>query len=278
MQTKNKTNTLIVIISFSLIILIAIITFSRSYFNKNTGTTASASDSSIVANSASEVVKTDSSQLSNAELLEKMNSAEKTIILDMREQADFAQEHIIDSKNISLQEIASSQPLIDKNATYILINDGTQENLILAKESLLKKGAAKVFYLNDSFQNWKDQNYPTISSGDPESFVDKSKAKYVQSDEFNGFINTEKNLLIIDVRSNENYKIAHIKGAINIPLAELEARRHEIPIGKSIVLYDQDGLWAFQGAVRLFDLGFVNVLYLSDGFDAWKTKNYPIEK
>ena len=275
MQTKNKTNSLIIASSFLLIILVAIITFSRSYFSKNTTSPTNTSPSE---KSPTDVAPKDQSQLSSAEVLSKINSAEKTIVLDMRDPADFEQSHIIDSKNITLQEVTSSKPLVDKSATYILINDGNQENLILAKNSLMQKGASRVFYLNDSFQNWKDQNYPTISIGDPESFIDKAKVKYVQSDEFNGFINTEKNLLIIDVRSNENYKIAHIKGAINIPLSELEARRHEIPIGRNIVLYDQDGLWAFQGAVRLFDLGFANTLYLSDGFDTWKTKNYPIEK
>jgi len=278
MQGNIKTNTSAISIGFFLIIIIAAITLSRSYFTGHNDASVKTNTPTSNGSNQGGSIKSDPTQLSSEELLKKISAGDKMIIIDMRDQEAFDQEHIIDSKNITLQEITSNSPLVDKNITYVLVNDGTQENLISAREAMLKKGATNVFYLTDSFQTWKDTNSPTISSGNPESFVDKAKTKYVKSDEFNGFINTEKNLLIIDLRSSANYKIGHIKGAINIPLDELEARRHELPIGKNIVLYDKDGLWAFQGAVRLFDLGFFNVLYLSDGFDVWSTKGYPTEK
>jgi rhodanese-related sulfurtransferase len=277
MQSENKINTQATLIGFLLIALIAGITISRPYFSKK-------KDVSIKNTDTQENTDTDKSstndpaQLSSEELLKKITSGEKMIVIDLRDKSEFELEHIIDSKNITLREITSQEALSNKNIPYILIGDGTQENLILARETLLKKGASSVLYLKDSFQEWKAKNNPTISLGNPESFVDKAKTKYIKSDEFNSFIATDSNLLIIDLRSKENYTIEHIKGAINIPLAELEARRKELPIGKNIVLYDKDGLWAFQGAVKLFDLGFFNVLFLSDGFDAWKTKNYSIEK
>jgi len=58
----------------------------------------------------------------------------------------------------------------------------------------------------------------------------------------------------------------------------LESERNKIPVGKKIILYDKDGLWAFQGAVRLFDMGFFNVFCLSDGLDSWQQKKYPLAK
>jgi len=277
MHPENKTNNHAVLIGFALIGLIAVITLYRPYFSQKKNSSPE-KETSLNEVELDEPVKKDSAQLSSEELLKKITSGEKIIIIDLRDKADFELEHIIDSKNITLREITSADPLVDKNIPYILVNDGMQENLLLAKEALTKKGAVAVFYLKDSFQDWKEKNNPTISIGDPGSFTDKTKTKYVKSDEFNGFINTEKNLLIIDLRNPENFKNEHIKGAINIPLSELEARRKEIPIGKNIVLYDKDGLWAFQGAVKLSDLGFFNVLYLSDGFDAWQAKNYSMEK
>jgi 3-mercaptopyruvate sulfurtransferase SseA len=41
----------------------------------------------------------------------------------------------------------------------------------------------------------------------------------------------------VDVRSAEQYKLAHIKGAINIPLGELMQRIHELPPKKEIITY-----------------------------------------
>jgi rhodanese-related sulfurtransferase len=58
----------------------------------------------------------------------------------------------------------------------------------------------------------------------------------------------------------------------------LEKRKKDIPIGKKIVLYDNDGLGAFKAGVRLFDMGFFNTFTLSDGLDAWKKKNYELVK
>lgn len=43
--------------------------------------------------------------------------------------------------------------------------------------------------------------------------------------------------LFIDSRSNASYKRKHIKGAINIPLADLESRYKEVPKDKKIIIY-----------------------------------------
>jgi predicted sulfurtransferase len=41
----------------------------------------------------------------------------------------------------------------------------------------------------------------------------------------------------IDVRSKEQYDIAHIPGAINIPLQELPNRWKDLPLGKYLITY-----------------------------------------
>jgi 3-mercaptopyruvate sulfurtransferase SseA len=43
--------------------------------------------------------------------------------------------------------------------------------------------------------------------------------------------------VVIDVRSPESYKAGHIKGAKNIPEAELVSRKDELPRDKKIVFY-----------------------------------------
>lgn len=43
--------------------------------------------------------------------------------------------------------------------------------------------------------------------------------------------------VVIDVRSPESYKLAHIKGAINIPEPEIVSRKDELPRDKTIVFY-----------------------------------------
>jgi Rhodanese-like domain len=43
--------------------------------------------------------------------------------------------------------------------------------------------------------------------------------------------------IVVDVRSPESYKQAHIKGALSIPEAEIASRKDELPRDKTIVLY-----------------------------------------
>lgn len=44
-------------------------------------------------------------------------------------------------------------------------------------------------------------------------------------------------VMLIDVRSRQDYLIRHIKGALSIPLDSIEARTREIPRDGLVVLY-----------------------------------------
>lgn len=46
-----------------------------------------------------------------------------------------------------------------------------------------------------------------------------------------------RRVAFVDVRSREEYAARHIKGAVSIPLAEIEARASEIPQQGLVVLY-----------------------------------------
>lgn len=41
----------------------------------------------------------------------------------------------------------------------------------------------------------------------------------------------------VDVRSKESYDTEHIKGAISIPLSELQAHYRDLPVGKFLITY-----------------------------------------
>lgn len=48
---------------------------------------------------------------------------------------------------------------------------------------------------------------------------------------------SREDLTIVDVRSPKAYAEGHVEGAINIPLADLEARVGEVPLGTEVVPY-----------------------------------------
>ena len=84
---------------------------------------------------------------------------------------------------------------------------------------------------------------------------------------------------VLDVRPPEEYAAGHIRGAINVPLAELTKRLHEIPRGKEIVAYCRGPycLLAFEAVVQLRKKGR-KARRLEDGFPEWKSAGLPVER
>ena len=55
--------------------------------------------------------------------------------------------------------------------------------------------------------------------------------------ELKRLLDSEENVIVVDVRSERAYREAHIPGAISIPLAQLGMRHSELPKEGLIVFY-----------------------------------------
>jgi len=83
--------------------------------------------------------------------------------------------------------------------------------------------------------------------------------------------------IFVDVRSNDQFALGHIKGALNIPGSQLIARIREIPPGKRIIAYcacsaEQSSGHAVQDLVAH---GIKNSAALVGGWSAWQTAKLP---
>lgn len=80
-------------------------------------------------------------------------------------------------------------------------------------------------------------------------------------------------LVVVDVRDADKYATGHVPGAINIPLAELEARLSELPAGAPIVTYcameDRGESHGEHAAALLRAQGF-DAIALEGGLPAWQ--------
>ena len=89
--------------------------------------------------------------------------------------------------------------------------------------------------------------------------------------------------LFIDARHEFDYKLGHIKGAMNIPLKEFDARLDTLnilPKNKSIVVYC-DGAEcnsSIEFSVKLFAAGFTDVKIFFGGWREWTDNQLPTEK
>jgi len=271
MNSSNKNN-LAIFIGFILIALVGFMTFFKSPTNNPTALQDDGKNK--IAEDLKKV-----KQLTSADLSDKIKNKEVLAIIDVRLEESYKFEHIINSVNIPLPNLNSALASFKKDAAYVIIDDGdSPDGLNMAANIMPNQGFKNVYYLIDGFSGWKNSFYPTISDGDPNSITDQSKIKYIKSADLKNTIAGENNLLIIDIRQNSDYASGHLKNAINIYLDDLEMKNKDIPRGKKILVYGTDSVNSFKGGVRLFDLGFLNVLTLSEGFDALKQNGLEIVK
>jgi rhodanese-related sulfurtransferase/DNA-binding transcriptional ArsR family regulator len=85
-------------------------------------------------------------------------------------------------------------------------------------------------------------------------------------------------VLILDVRPEDEYGLGHLPGALNIPLRQLEQRLAELPRKQEIVAYCRGPycVLSFEAVAALRAHGF-SVRRFEDGFPEWKAAGLPIE-
>ena len=88
--------------------------------------------------------------------------------------------------------------------------------------------------------------------------------------EIKEIIRNDENVILIDVRSRQEFLEGHLNGSINIPLYELEqcCERKLIDKNSIIITYCQCGARSKKAIVILKKHGYKNVYHLKDGLDS----------
>ena len=85
----------------------------------------------------------------------------------------------------------------------------------------------------------------------------------------NDIIKNNSKVLLLDVRSLQEYNEGHLNGAINIPLSELKTKANIILNKNDIIIcYCQVGERSKKAVIILNKLGYSNVYTLEGGLDA----------
>lgn len=88
----------------------------------------------------------------------------------------------------------------------------------------------------------------------------------------------EEKPVVLDVRSPAEWADGHPKGALLIPLHELNLRLDEIPRGRPIVCICASGLRSAKAARLLARAGYAPVFNFRGGFAAWNQAGLPVRR
>ena len=105
-------------------------------------------------------------------------------------------------------------------------------------------------------------------------------AKDISQTQLQQVMKNDKQLVVLDVRTVEEFDDGHIPSAVNIPHQELEARLAELSGAKNtqIVIYCRSGRRAEVARLILEKSGFNQLDHLSGDFNEWSSNDLPISK
>jgi rhodanese-related sulfurtransferase len=143
----------------------------------------------------------------------------------------------------------------------IIVYDGRggPESVAVARE-LVRSGQTNVQVVEGGLLGWQAAGY-AIESGVPAltkvAYAPKPRPGSIPADEFTKLArNTPVDVLILDVRNQDEANAGMIKGAVLIPDEDLLARMSEVPRDKRIIAHCSTGIRAEMAYHKLKDAGY----------------------
>lgn len=102
---------------------------------------------------------------------------------------------------------------------------------------------------------------------------------HVKADEAAKLV-SEGKVQVLDVRTADEYKEGHIKGAKNIDFTEnnFESEAAKLDKSRPWLVHCEGGGRSSRSLGALQKLGFQHIYHLDGGFRKWKTEGKPVEK
>lgn len=92
-----------------------------------------------------------------------------------------------------------------------------------------------------------------------------------------GIDSAAPNAVLLDVREPDEFERGHVRGAVNLPQADLATRLDEIPRDRPILTICQSGTRSLRSAQFLRQQGFQNVANIVGGTSAWRAAGRPVD-
>ena len=210
-----------------------------------------------------------------AALLERREIA----LIDVREEDPHAQAHPLFAANLSLSRLELDvQARLPRRDVPIVTLDGGEGLAERAARRLIELGYSDVSVFEGGIEGWRaaggelfrDVNAPSKAFGE---LVDATRhTPSLAAGEVRALLETQADMIVVDVRRFDEYQTMNIPGSINVPGAELALRVPELaPNPATRVIVNCAGRTrSIIGAQSLLDAGLPNpVAALRNGTIGW---------
>ena len=205
----------------------------------------------------------------DASTLRAMMTSDKELpVFNTMSELECLDHRIPGTRCLPCEEVENNPSVLpaDKNRDMVFYCESAQcYRSCRAAEAAVKAGYRQVYVLDGGMPAWKEAGYAleTIER------VPRMPVVSVRAAELRNMLAERRDILLVDIRSEQSYKEVHIDGAVNIPLYQITRRYDEIPLDCTVVLVDDRGFRTFLAGSYLERKGF-KVMRLFAGMRGWQ--------
>lgn len=172
---------------------------------------------------------------SYAEIRQALLNREELALIDVREEAPFAEGHPLFAANISLSKLELEvYSRIPRRDTSVTVYDNGEGLAGIAVQRLLDLGYSNVSVLEGGLEGWRkaggelfiDVNVPSKAFG--ELVENQRHTPSLAAEEVQSLLDSEADVVVLDARRFDEYQTMSIPGGISVPGAELVLRAREL--------------------------------------------------
>jgi len=191
------------------------------------------------------------------------------VLLDVRPAAEAEAGFIAGAVSLPLAAVgkgAKGLPPPDKKAPVLVYDGGKGTDAEQAAARIIASGQSNVKVLAGGLDAWKAAGYPVATGklAKKIAWAPKPRPGEIAWDEFTKLAKkTPADVLILDVRNDDEAQSGMIHGAKQIPAEDLEKRIAELPQEKRIVAYCNTGVRAEMAFHTLKGKGYTKLAFLN---------------
>jgi rhodanese-related sulfurtransferase len=212
----------------------------------------------------------------SVKLKSMIGSGEKFLLIDARTKEEFEEAHIVKAVSVpekKFEELSSSLPA-DKSTHLVIYCNGVKcgkSKKVAAKAAAA--GYTNISLYNEGFPVWEELAYPITAGTEYGKKIETAKLKPA---ELRKLIESgSQEVVIVDVRDEQEFREGHIPGAINIPVETFALKSGVLPKEKQIVVYCNTGGRSYTAYRKLIQLAYPNIY--QSMFADWKESGLFIE-
>jgi rhodanese-related sulfurtransferase len=214
-----------------------------------------------------------------AALRQRLETDEELALIDVREEDTFASGHLLLASSLPLSRLELlARRLLPRRSMHVVVIAGGEALAEDAASRLGEGGYTSISILKGGVAAWEAAGFPLYkgvhvpSKGFAEAIEHSNNTPSLTADDVAKRIADGSDIVILDSRSNEEYRDNTIPSAINVPGAELVYRIHDLaPSEKTTVIVNCGGRTrSIIGAQSLINAGIRNKVFsLENGTMGW---------